>query len=92
MSVRAKFRVETITRSADHGLTVKMSAIHDPSIPEQLRFALLTPTASIVMFITTESAEEFFKLAESYYVDFTELAERNKHRSRSTDQQEPPSS
>lgn len=72
MSVRAKFRVETITRVADHGLTVKMIALHDPTIPEALRFSLLTPTASIVMFITTTSAEEFFRLGETFYVDFTE--------------------
>jgi len=85
MSVRAKFHVDSVTKTADGGLTVKMSARHDPNIPEELRFSLLTPTASIVMFITTTSAEEFFNLGEYYYVDFSLTGERDRHQSRATD-------
>jgi hypothetical protein len=85
MSVRAKFRVESITKTHDQGITVKMLAVHDPKIPEEMRFAMLTPTASIVMFITTHSAEEFFELGEAYYVDFSAISERDARRSRATD-------
>jgi hypothetical protein len=77
MSVRAKFRVETITKSADHGLTVRMVAVHDPSIPEELRFSFMSPTASIVMFITTVAAEEFFVLGQAFFVDFTEPEDKD---------------
>jgi hypothetical protein len=85
MSVRAKFRVETITKTAEHGITVRMSAVHDPTIPEGLRFSWMSPTGSIVMFVTTVAAEEFFCLGDSYYVEITDAKERDAQKSRVTD-------
>jgi hypothetical protein len=71
LSVRAKFRVESITKVMSGGITIKLISVQDAGIPEELRFALLNPTASLVIFATTKSAEEFFELGAAYFLDFT---------------------
>jgi len=85
MSVRAKFIVQSITKTAWDGDTVKMNAVDDPTIPEQQRLALRSPTASIVLFTDTKSAEKLFQLGEAYYVDFRTLEETEARHSRGTD-------
>jgi hypothetical protein len=85
VSVRAKFIVQSITKTAWDGDTVKMLSVDDPSIPESQRLALKSPTASIVLFTDTASAEKLFQLGQAYYVDFRTLEETQAQHSRESD-------
>lgn len=67
-----------------------MISVHDPSIPEGQRLSLKSPTASIVLFTDTASAERLFKLGTAYWVDFRTLEESDEKRSRATDEAQPP--
>jgi hypothetical protein len=76
LSVRAKFLVQSITKTAWDGDTIKMISVDDPTIPEDQRLSLRTPTASIVLFTDKAHAEELFKLGSFYYVDFSPASEK----------------
>jgi hypothetical protein len=78
LSVRAKFLVQSITKTAWDGDTIKMISVDDPTIPEDQRLSLRTPTASIVLFTDKVHSEELFKLGDFYYVDFSPASEKAK--------------
>jgi len=69
MSVRAKFRVVSVT---DFGFTkqVKLAAISDDGIPENQRFHKATPSGQIEMTIDNPQAAEQFTPGKQFYVDF----------------------
>ncbi len=69
-TVRAKFRLVSITEHADwNAKTLKFQALYDDSIPEDRRFAAATPTGTLEMTVDNPSALERFKLGEYYYLD-----------------------
>lgn len=70
MSVLARFAVASVTKSATTGTTVKMVALHDPSIPEERRLSKSQVTGSVVMFIDNPAAEAFFHVSKECYVEF----------------------
>jgi hypothetical protein len=85
VSVRAKFIVQSITKTAWDGDTVKMLSVDDPAIPEAQRLALKSPTASIVLFTDSRIAQTLFQLGQAYYVDFRTIEEAAAQHSRETD-------
>lgn len=72
MSVRAKFKLESITSHAyGDTKTVKFIAQYDTSIPEDQRFQKATPWGEFQMMIDNPVALEQLKLGEHYYFDIT---------------------
>jgi hypothetical protein len=61
MTVRCKLQLNEITHNA----------WGQGSIPEDLRFARATPSASMEMWVDNPAALGRLKLGEFYYVDFT---------------------
>jgi hypothetical protein len=77
MSVRAKFKVNSIENSCDHsGATVaniKLSAVYGNDDPESenSKFWRWTPNGQLVMACLNPEAVKQFELGKSYYLDFT---------------------
>ncbi len=72
MTVRAKFRVVGVTEHADYrARTVKLVPQYDERIPEDKRFAQVTPSGEFTMYVDNPAALEELKLGEYFYVDFT---------------------
>jgi hypothetical protein len=70
MSVRAKFRVESI-----EGNQIKMSTVYEPDAEkdtENARFTKATPWGTLAMGIDNPAALEQFKVGGYVYADFTE--------------------
>lgn len=69
--VRAKFQCCAITHiSYNTGTTIyKFSAMYDPNLPEDQRYAKYTPAGSVE--ITVDNPGVAFDLGKSYYLDFT---------------------
>lgn len=73
MTVRAKFRVDSITRHAwnkDAG-EVKLSPVCDDGIEENRRFHRYTPSGALSMTIDNPPALAVFELGKEFYVDFS---------------------
>jgi hypothetical protein len=70
MSVRAKFRVSSVT---DFGFTkqMKLVAVSDDGIPENQRYHKATPSGQIEMTIDNPPAADQFTPGKEFYVDFT---------------------
>jgi hypothetical protein len=70
MTVRAKFRVSSVT---DYGFTkqVKLVAVGDDGIPENQRYHKATPSGTIELTIDNPSASDQFRPQAECYVDFT---------------------
>jgi hypothetical protein len=70
MSVRAKFRVYSVT---DFGVSkqVKLVPVMDDGIPENERYHKYTPNGSIEMTIDNPPASSQFTPGKYFYVDFT---------------------
>ena len=74
MSVRAKFKVQSITLDMSDSRTVKLHAVtgngeeDDPNAD----WSKWTPSGEISMHITNPAAFEQFKVGTEFYVDFTE--------------------
>jgi hypothetical protein len=68
MSVRAKFRVQSVT---DFGNVkqVKLVPVTDDGIPENERFHKYTPSGSLEMTIDNPPAADYFKPQHEYYLD-----------------------
>lgn len=75
MVVRAKFRVNKITRvDWNSDITVvSMTAVNDDGIEENKRYHKYSPSGSLEITIDNPPASEYFKLGKSYYLDFTEV-------------------
>lgn len=74
MSVRAKFRLDSVTShswGSPGTRTLKFSAQYDTSIPEDKRFQEATPSGSFEMLCTNPSANAQFELGKDYYFDIT---------------------
>ncbi|WP_395119651.1 hypothetical protein ACFCQI_01675 [Rhodanobacter sp. FW102-FHT14D06] len=73
MSVRAKFRLDTISTHSWHAgaRTLKFSAQYDTSIPEDQRFQEATPSGTFEMLCTNPVANAQFELGKAYYFDIT---------------------
>lgn len=74
MSVRAKFRVDSITRqlfgSQGEGQTIKLFPVCGSS-EENKTFFKWTPAGSIDLGTVNAEAAAQFELGKEYYVDFT---------------------
>jgi hypothetical protein len=83
-TVRAKFRVATITRSLgsrfDRALdkyvpqetqTIRLQPVYDDGNPENKRFFESTPSGNIELGVMNVEAAQHFDLNADYYVDFT---------------------
>lgn len=73
-TMRAKFRVHSVTFRGDHTnpTTTReytLGAIYDTSTPENERFTLATPWADMKMQVTNPAA--VLTVGEDYYLDFT---------------------
>lgn len=74
MGVRAKFRVNKITKVDWNSdvTVVNMTAVSDDGIEENKRYHKYTPSGSLEIIIDNLPASDYFKLGKSYYLDFTE--------------------
>lgn len=70
MSVRAKFKVATVTESEGGVKTVKLHPVSSGS-PENAEFFKWTPSGSIELGTINPAAAEQFKPGDQFYVDFT---------------------
>lgn len=75
MSVRAKFKVQSIKRVAwsPTAVVIQLSPEYDTRTPEDLRYAKTTPSGSIEMTVDNPIASDFLALGKKFYVDFTEV-------------------
>lgn len=73
MSVRAKFRLTSITEHHWNptSRTLRFQAEYDQSIPEDRRFYDATPTGSFEMLCNNPSATGQFEIGKAYYIDLT---------------------
>jgi hypothetical protein len=77
MTVRAKFKVDSIERSkygSDAEIqNVKLSAVYggDKGSEENKKFWKYTPTGNISLGTINADAAAYFELGEEYYIDFT---------------------
>jgi hypothetical protein len=72
MSVRAKFRVDSITRHSwnKEAASVELTAVSGDK-EDNKSWSEYTPSGSLKMCITNPAAVEQFKLGEEYFLDFT---------------------
>lgn len=73
--IRGKLTVTEITHHRYPGVTVKMTALYDPGIPEDKRFSEATPNGYLEWLITNPAAMTEFELGRSFYVDLTPIKE-----------------
>lgn len=69
MSVRAKFKVETVTHNTS-GASVQLVPVINGS-EENKQFYKYTPAGSIQLSTVNAAAAEQFKPGDEFYVDFT---------------------
>lgn len=80
MSVRAKFKVEEVSRrehwdkAKGELITVKLSPVSNGTSPENEAFYAATPSGEIRLDTLNQSAGEQFELGAEYYIDFTPAA------------------
>ena len=75
MTVRGKFKVDSVTNHATSGpdyvyAEIKMSAVYTGT-PEDNSYSKATPTASLTMAVTVPEVVELFKPGTFFYADFT---------------------
>lgn len=70
MSVRAKFRVSSVTEKSDGGFAVQLSPVIADN-PENAEFFKYTPGGHINLETVNQAAAEQFEANKDYYVDFT---------------------
>jgi len=73
-TVRAKFKVNSVTEHEGGIKTAKLQAVSSGS-PENAEFFKWTPSASIDLSTMNPAAAEQFKPGKQFYVDFTEAPE-----------------
>lgn len=74
MNVRAKMRCDSVTTFAtDERRSFVFSAVYDPTVPEDERYARYTPYAKLEM--TVDNPAVPWKPGETYYLDFTLVEE-----------------
>lgn len=71
MSVRAKFRVNSITEYS-YSRTIRLVAVYpDKDNPENKSFWDATPSGTMELNITNPEAFSQFKVEQDFYIDFT---------------------
>lgn len=70
MSIRAKFKVTSVTETEGGLKTAKLEAVVGGS-PENEAFFKWTPSASIILGTINPAAAEQFTPGKEFYVDFT---------------------
>jgi hypothetical protein len=80
MTVRAKFRCNSVTFHGDHtdpnvGRRYNLTAVYDHSTEENRRFTKATPWAELNM--TVDNPAAVLEVGQEYYLDFTPCAEAN---------------
>ena len=70
MSVRAKFKVSSITESSGGLKTVQLQPVSSGS-PENEQFFKYTPSGNISLGVMNEEAAKQFTVDQPFYVDFT---------------------
>jgi len=71
MSVRAKFKLTSITEHEGTARGLKFSAVSTDDTPENQRYHKYTPSGTLEIWVDNPPALEQFKIGESYYLDFT---------------------
>lgn len=76
MSMRAKFRVNSVTFYGDHtnpdaSRRYELSAIYDTTTEENRRFTKATPWGELKMTVDNPAAR--LEVGKVYYLDFTEV-------------------
>lgn len=72
MNIRAKLRVETVTKS-EYAETVVLNAVYGgDKNSEDNTFSEATPSAKFEMTVSNKAVHGFFKPGQKFYVDFTE--------------------
>ncbi len=76
MTVRAKFKVISVTRSAGwNGVkelhTIKLQPVTGGPSPENAKFFASTPSGSIDIGVVHEEVGNQFDIGQEFYVDFT---------------------
>jgi len=72
MSVRAKFRLQSIKENAGYSAkTLEFWPQYDQSIPEDQRFSKATPSGRFEMTVDNPVALEQLQLGKDYYFDIT---------------------
>lgn len=70
MNVRAKFKVESVTKYT-WGEVIKMNAVCYDGTEENASFSKYTPTGSFEMHVTNENLFGHFKPDEEHYFDIS---------------------
>lgn len=75
MTVRAKFRVDRIVKTAaqPEAAEITLSPQYDKSIPEDQNFSKATPSGTMTLYVTNLPAIEALGLGKFFYVDFNEV-------------------
>jgi hypothetical protein len=75
MTVRAKFKVQSIERVEAYGgeaVTIKMGPVYSSSPDsENHAFWKATPSGNIILSVINPEAAAQFELGKEYYIDFT---------------------
>lgn len=71
-SIRAKFRVHTVTKDESSNLErVDAYAVTDDGIEENQKFHQASPSGHFVIVVSNPQAQGFFQMNKSYYFDIT---------------------
>lgn len=73
--IRAKFKLTGILNQAwsPDAKEYRFDAQYDTSTPEDQRFSQATPSGTIRMQVNNPAAHDYFKLGDSYYLDFVKV-------------------
>lgn len=69
--IRAKFKVQEITKTTWGNTRVILRPQYDKAIPEDQCFRDATPSGEMWMDVANPAALEQLKLGQTFYVDFT---------------------
>lgn len=76
-SLRAKFRVNSVTDFGYNSKQVKLSAVYsNDKNTEDNQFSSATPSGSLEMMITSPIAQDFFAAGDEVYMDFTKIPKK----------------
>jgi len=70
MSVRCKFKLESIKRTASNGASIEMTPVASGS-EENKQFFKWTPSGRIEFATVNEAAIEKLEIGKEYYIDIT---------------------
>lgn len=76
MSVRCKFKVDSITQHASNGTSVSMTPVYSNNDPnhENSKFWRATPSGELKFYCANPDAVAQLELGAEYYIDITPAA------------------